>query len=253
MKKFISLILVLILTAGLFVGCSSEVPAPTESSVKATETPTESPTEPPTEAKTVSDCISMYEEGSYVNGYDNKTYEYAMPILSIDGEAAEQFNKTIKEKYDSCINDFNTYANFDGSTYYDGYSSTEYIANINDDVLSLVVVFHTTFVDTIDYININIYTGEELSDEQLLDAISLNFEDIKAKVKSSIENYYVEQYGSEFTYSSGNADMLSKTLSDDNIDATHFYLGENKELYAIFDIYYAIQGGQNTATTQIVM
>lgn len=255
MKRFISLVLVLLLTVTLFVGCSDD-DSDSNTSKNKTSHKTQKPQdiETPPEAQEIEDVVEIYKEGSYHNAVSNQTCNYAMPLLTIESDDAEAFNKKMKDIYDSSLVDFENYANFEFGTgeRYEGVNSIEYVVNLNDSILSLVVISHSTFMDEFYCINIILETGEEVTDDMLLQELSLDAEEIRINTKLAIKDYYEYTYGFEFTYSESNKDMLNKTLADKNIMGTRFYLGENKALYGIFDVYAAVQSGHNSATTKIL-
>ncbi len=96
MKRFISLVLVLLLTVTLFVGCSDD-DSDSNTSKNKTSHKTQKPQdiETPPEAQEIEDVVEIYKEGSYHNAVSNQTCNYAMPLLTIESDDAEAFNKRI--------------------------------------------------------------------------------------------------------------------------------------------------------------
>ena len=205
----------------------------------------------PDDVMLADEFIDIYRSGSYTCVMDDKSYEYTMPILNIDTPYADEINnRYIEEVYTTALERMELFENE-----LMGYSglSVDYKVYLNGNVLSLVVETHSAFLDNYYCVNADIYSGKEIKDEELLNSLSLNFDDIKDEIKTTIEDYYVENYGADFTYSEENKSSFEQTMLVDDIKNFRFFLSEDNKLCIIFTVYYAIQTGYNVAVAEIIL
>ena len=89
-------------------------------------------------------------------------------------------------------------------------------------------------------------TGEKLDNSAVLTAAGTTGEQIKSHTKAAIDSYYADKYGSNVGSKS-----YSKTMSDDNISAARYYLGDGNSLCAAFDVFFEAGVGVTEGTAKI--
>ena len=202
----------------------------------------------PDDVMIAEELLELYSKVSFLSKTDGKVYYNTMMLLNMSSPDALAFNNSMKKVYDSALESFDIYQI---AEFHDGVHTVDYKAEINGRILSLVVDTHSPFLDNYYRINIDIYSLKEVSDAQLLNTLGMTYEGVKDKVKTAVENHYVDTYGADFTYSDGNKSAFEYTLSDENLENVKFYLSEDNKLCAMFTMYFAIQTGYNQAVTEI--
>ncbi len=186
----------------------------------------------------LSDVLSeaFSTEGAYAdelgNGYN---YSYHVPMLLIDSPDARRINKEMETLLMDCIDQEMENMDMQCSL---TVPQCGYSAYLNGDALSIVLFIHSDF-EYSEYAcyNIDVRTGKELSNEELLSLSGHKYEDFLAIQKAALKRGFESLYGSDDGGSLYN-DMLSLTLSEDNITLDcPVYLGSDCELRLIGKIY----------------
>lgn len=237
----------------VFAGCSGSASSGTSSepsAQSATDQATVAATEAPVEETTVplstnpEDYLTMFDEGSYYNKLLYKDCEYKMPLIKLDSSDAKTINSELEEVYKQCQNDIELYKN---QEFHDGTQTVSYTAALNGSVLSLCVERkYPMSVRKYNVANIDVLTGEKLDNSAVLTAAGTTGEQVKSQTKAAIDSYYADKYGSNVGSKS-----YSKTMSDDNIAAARYYLGDGNSLCAAFDVFFEAGVGVTEGTAKI--
>lgn len=185
-------------------------------------------------------CYTVHEA-------DGEEGSYKMPFINIDSEDADNINKEINTVMQSHIEKV-TENKIEGMWY----KKYDYISNINDDILTVVLMYGDEYDYGIEIVyNIDIYTGKQLTNEEMLSLNNINAEDIDLKVvydKMFLEVFdfsipiFLKDEFIENKEIDGNKDFANlvnynykafseyydgKTLKD-----TKYYFGANNNIYA---------------------
>lgn len=168
-----------------------------------------------------------------------------MPQLSMSSADAKAINDDIHNKYQSL---FDAMAGFKDGT---AVSRTDYVACLNDNILSIVI--ETRTVDSpssgFNVYNINVETGQRLSTD---DVIALSNIDTK-KAQSSVKAAITAEYDKLKKASSQNNEAVAtaekKSLTDENLAKTVYYFDKSRKLTAIFN-FYQIAGAESTGVVK---
>lgn len=164
------------------------------------------------------------------------------PYLNINSKYAEEINNEIKTLVEKGL---------DGQAPDMAYT-TDYQYYINDEIISLKFSWQMEGEQTTSKIyNINKFTGEKVSNAEILKQANID--------EVTLNNKLVESYKIARPLESieGNGDNLVKecyqkdldTLSNGNIKA--MYLGENNELWVLFDVNYIAGAGLREAILNV--
>ena len=228
---------------------ATAVPAPSETVQAATDAPTELTTVEET-AKTVEELIVLYDSGSYHNDLLKKDCTYEMPLLNLTTPDAVSFNTEMTEIYDTCNSQIQEYQT---APYADGVYEVHYTAAVNGQLLSRCVerrLSHSIFKYNV--INIDIPSGAKVADDAVLAAAGTSADAVTEKTRSAVDAHYNDRFG-EAVERSDYKPLHEKTLSDENIAKTRYYLGEGNSLYGAFTIYYPVMAGESEGTAQIAL
>lgn len=243
MKKIICLILSL---AALLCACSAKEPeettlpqpketvhygpAPTEPEV--TEAPTEEPVQAQVEVKDV------FTDKAVMLDFD-ETYYYHIPSIHIPGVNTDAVNQQMYHELYSFIDQY-VYQNPD----YPYLGDMGYLWAVGNGIVSVVteaVVGPDSSPNPIYVIyNVDIETGEQVSNEALVASFGLDTETYRAQIKAALERTYVDlyadyhaQYPDDPVYQM----QYDNTISEDNINNVLPYIDVSGRLCVVADIY----------------
>ncbi len=210
----------------LFGGCTADiVPSPSETNTDACSVAL---------TDVLTDKISS--EGVYSDDIGNiYNYSYHMPELLIESDDAGKINRSIEDFMMSDINQ-----ELEGME--DGVSlmmpQCGYGAYLNGNVLSLVLFMHTDF-EYSEYVcfNIDVSTGKELSNAELLTLKGWDSEKFLSAQKNTLERAFFILH-SDLDKDAADSEVYLNTVSEDNLSVEcPMYFGPDYELRFIGKIY----------------
>ncbi len=210
-------------------------------------------TEAPTEATqnltaedlvvTVRECQVNSPAGLLLTGEDygdeNAVVTCRMPALNEEfftSAAAEEINRKISERLSDTFDNYET-------NYASGYCPlrTDYIAVLNDNVLSIVIETRTSDTPNsyFEVFNVDIESQSELTRNEVVALAGLSINDANVRVTDEINRMF-DDLGSSQSY----ADTAkSNSLSKDNVDAFMYFFDDSRRLVAAYR-YYWIAGAE---------
>ena len=186
--------------------------------------------------------VSLSETFSYTDKTGN-VYNavYKIPKIDIDSEDAEAANEEINDKY---LNDFASANNEVAAHNSLTCDSLDYDSYQDDTILS-VLIRRVYFSHTVDYsvYNFNVKTGKKLSNEALCEAIGKSYESVMGTLESKLKYDYAGKY-STASLPKNHQENLEKTMSEDNLKASQFFLDSKGKLNAVCKEYTSIGTGE---------
>lgn len=169
----------------------------------------------------------IQKKESKLNSYDVDVY---IPYINIDNEIVEEYNKEI----DSFVEKTNQILETQGKN---SVYTVEYVANVKDDILSLMIRSNLKEGSSAQRVIIQTYNydlrnNKEITLEKMLKIENLDINQIQTKIKSEIE---IEQKKVEDLKSLGyniyNRDLTSESYKIQN---TKQYYLDNDTLYIVY-------------------
>lgn len=247
MKRYISIILCIMMIAALLCACTgvpvinipaqpAETDAPAPPAPAPTAAPTPDPTEAPTEAPTevpvgpLSSYIRTAKEKTI--DFSGQTYTMRLPEILIESADAQNANYEIMNKYGSIVNT---------DTGYIGVINLDYEAYLNDSILSVVITAKYDGGNTYGMaINFDVLTGSSLNNTVLCSYTGRDYSAVESKLLTELTKAYDERW----LNMRGNEKMRAKTFADENIKASELYLNENGSMMALVRTFAAVGGGE---------
>ena len=200
---------------------------------------TEKPTEPPTEPPKAEEYIKIYQEDTYYNKIRKDDFTYVMPLFAIESSDAEAINSELISAYEEALKSINAYIT---DPYNDGIYTVSYEAWINDNILSLCV--ERKLAVSVRYLvyNIDIYTGKRIENEEIAERYGTTFGDIFEDVRTAVDSAFTEKFKQ-------NSDSIlekyrQRTIADDNINKSILFIGEDNQLFVMYEWFMAVQAAQ---------
>ncbi|MBQ6154188.1 MAG: hypothetical protein IJJ15_10630 [Ruminococcus sp.] len=228
-------------------GMNSEVSLPAGSSSQAPSDNSATPTEDIVIVGSIDDYVYTKAEffapyyGSLKimgeEGYEGESAPNRLPMLRIDSDDAAAINTEIENTIED------QFTTLSSSEY--TYGRIDYVAFLNGSVLSLAIEFRSvdTPTSTFHIYNIDVKTGKKLSFDQVIALTGMSTDDAYDEVSAAIEDIY-----SNITTTDQWKDFLEeqkeKSLADENLHSTQFYLNENGNLTAGYR-YYGVAGAES--------
>lgn len=186
--------------------------------------------------------VGLSETFSYTDKTGN-VYNavYKIPKIDIDSEDAEAANEEINEKY---LNDFASANNEVAAHNSLTCDSLDYDSYQDETILS-VLIRRVYFSHTVDYsvYNFNVKTGKLLSNEELCEAIGTSYEKTMAMLQSKLKYDYAGKYATASRPKNYEED-LEKTMSEENLKASQFFLDSKGKLNAVCKEYTSVGTGE---------
>lgn len=153
--------------------------------------------------------------------YDSNksTNNYLIPYLNIKNNEVAKLNKKLQEA------DLKKY------------SSTNYIYSINGDILSILYTKNMNDKQDYEIYNFNLGTNKFMTGAEILNYVNEDINNLNNLIYTSIELYIRNKNYSHDEYIIYDALTISKYQERLAMDGILVYLGSNKELYVIVDIY----------------
>lgn len=159
-----------------------------------------------------------------------------LPVFNVDGEVAAEFNATTQSifanKADEVLSKSEKYTIY----------NVEYVAYLNENILSLVIKSTLKEGDTAQRIivqtyNYDIVTGKKLTLNEVLEAKGIELREVNKKIERQVEEANRQSEAiSEALIASGQTvykrDVNNAMYVTDNVN--HFFLGLDGEIYIVY-------------------
>lgn len=173
-------------------------------------------------------CSKIYSDLDWVYEYapqnNSVTSCYKLPHFNINSTDANKLNAEIDNTFAEMVTDISDV------------ESIEYDKNINGNILSLCIKISMTYNDVVEYItkNIDISTGNEVSNRDLITMANISEEDLLQSVRNTILQRLNEHLSQVSVSYEQAEDMLKSALSEFcyNIDKP-MYINSAKHLVVI--------------------
>lgn len=179
----------------------------------------------------------IYEDGVIFK------YEFNIPQININSNDVKQINKEILDKYETILANVyeNQYIDFSAE-------ALDYEYYINDDILSLVLNVYTEGgpIFGSEVYNINIVSGEKVTNAGLIECINITETELKNKLNSAIEN--LEMYTNKEIEEEFKEEQLNKTLElykEEVLDEIKMYINKKGNITVSIEVF-ATAGGEKT-------
>lgn len=163
---------------------------------------------------------------------------YKIPKINLAYDNIKEVNKEISEYGEQCL----AAMKLTGNEVEEG-GTLDYTYYENDNILSIVYEHESPFAanpDKYKVWNVDKYTGEVITNEQILAKKNIDAEDFKAEYKEKMGLYF-EEIHKEAKESAGETfynSQYEKTIDDTNADINNpMYLNENNEICMVSKIY----------------
>lgn len=200
--------------------------------------------------KIVADKDIVYSAFDVEEKKDAYEVNMHIPVININSELSNTFNQVTQTIFINKANEVLQKTDTSTKTIY----SIDYIANVNNDILSLVIRSTLKEGDSAQRVmvqtyNYNLSTNTEASLVDLMNIKMLNKDEVNDKIlrvvtKANEEDEVLKNMGYNQIYT---RDLTSDIYTVDNAGA--FFLGPNKELYIV----YAYGNSEFTSTMDIVL
>ena len=220
--KYFNIIPAALLIAAILTACGTDNNA-------ASKQPPASPSTTAAATTLPSDSASVKTAREESFGENSETV-FRFPALNFDSSDAKAINREISELYTPIFDAAKAAAKAGKAL---AYSSIDYNAYVNDDIISIVIADETTdHVFSYHVYNFNKTTGKRVDNAALIEYLQLDSDQTYADLKQSLQN----DYTSKFKYENFKKDyyyQLEMTVGDDAIKESQLFLNGNGELYAI--------------------
>lgn len=178
-------------------------------------------------------------DGKIIN-YKYKDYNgnqvdvtYRIPRIVLEGTDAELANEKSEQIFNDKCKSADDMRNFKAWELQN--TKLDYECYINDNVLSVIILDKYPFNNYTEYTvyNFDVLSGKRLYNEDIANRLSLNYSKIKNVIIEEIQNYFNSlPHHSTFYY-----EQLEKSISEDNIENSSLYIGENGQIMVKYRIY----------------
>ena len=180
------------------------------------------------------------EHYEFIDDYNNKVnVTYRIPKIVINGNETNSVNKEILQKYEKqfiIAEELSEFKSWELSN-----TELDYKFYVNYDILSVLIYYKFPNNNYIEYsvYDLDIYSGEQLNNQEIADRLSLDYSKIKQFIVDEIKNAFSELDGHEEYF----INQYEQSISDENINYSSLYIGENNQLMAVYRIYWVAGAG----------
>ena len=195
------------------------------------------------------------EDEDLVYDYYNKTIHgntFKIPAINLDYENIENINEEIADLIEVELKKYER-----GQEPPEGaFSSSDYIWAINDNILSLVFFISGYHVDNYYVYNVDIYSGDNIENSEILEAAKIDSSDFAEKCSEAVEDYYEKYlYTEDAKEAAGNLYKNALINSTDEYNfspyRTKIYLNSYGELTIVAEIETIAGAGTNSIIVNI--
>ena len=225
--------ILILLPLCLLLGACDDGNSSIEPSVPETTAAAETTDGDDKDTSMLSECITVAREEKFTCTDKNKnTVEtvYRIPALSFKTPDALAINKEIEDKYEE---DFSAAKAASDKNKYTSYDSIDYKANLNDDIISIIIIAENSGHNlSYTVYNYNKTTGKRLDNKGLLNYLQRDYDQTMAQLKERLE----DDYTSKFKYENFPKDyyyQMELSVGDEAIAQSQLFLNEEADLYAV--------------------
>ncbi len=196
------------------------------------------------------DKIKLKDENEdIVYDYYNKKIagnEYKIPAINLDYDGIDEINDEIADLVEDDLKRIENVTELpEGSI-----AKTDYRWFQNKNILSLVFLVEGYHVNEYYVYNLDVYTGEEIDDEEILEAEKIDTDDFASMCSEAVEDYYDNYlYSKEIAESAGSVytQAKSESIDEDNfkLSKTNMFLDANGNVNIIAEITTIAGAGYN--------
>lgn len=187
------------------------------------------------DAKTVNYQYTDSEYGEQVD------VTYRLPKITLGSSDAETVNDEILQTYSEFFEHADELEDIKNN--YLKYTELDYDSYLNNNILSVVIHYEYGMNSLIDYsvYNFDTTTGNLISNQQLADKLSLDYDLIKEQITNEITKKFenIKENISSTDYENN----LKKSINQDNINDSRLYLSSDGQMMAIYRIYWVAGAG----------
>lgn len=204
-----------------------------ENSSKPPEVTTVPVTTKSADTAEVRDCVTVGREETYsVTDANKNTVEthYRLPVLTFDTADARAVNQEINNLY---AEEFDAAKQAADSGKYTAYSSIDYNAFVNDDIVTVIITAETSGHSLrYNVFNYNKKTSKRLDNAGLLEYLQRDYDQTFAQLKEALEDDYTSKFKAE-NFPDDYYYQLEETVGDEAVQKSQLYLNGEAELYAV--------------------
>ena len=195
------------------------------------------------------------EDKDLVYDYYNKKIagnEYRIPAINLDYSNIESINKEIANLVEKELKEIENVRELPEGAI----SRTDYRWYQNKNILSVVFFIEGYHVDDYYVYNIDVYTGEEITNKDLLAAEKIDEDEFPEMCSEAVEDYYETYlYSKDIAESAGTVydDAKRKSIDEDNfkVSKTDMFIGEDGKVYIIAKVTTIAGAGYNNFVINI--
>jgi len=189
------------------------------------------------------------EDEDIVYDYYNKKIagnEYKIPAINLDYGGIDEINDEIADLVEKDLKRIENVTELpEGSI-----SKTDYRWFQNKNILSLVFFVEGYHVDEYYVYNLDVYTGEEIDDEEILEAEKIDTDEFATMCSEAVEDYYDNYlYSKEIAESAGSVytQAKSESIDEDNfkLSKTSMFLDDSGKVNIVAEITTIAGAGYN--------
>jgi len=189
------------------------------------------------------------EDEDIVYDYYNKKIagnEYKIPAINLDYDGIDEINDEIADLVEKDLKRIENVTELpEGSI-----SKTDYRWFQNKNILSLVFFVEGYHVNEYYVYNLDVYTGEEIDDEEILEAEKIDIDEFATMCSEAVEDYYDNYlYSKEIAESAGSVytQAKSESIDEDNFELskTNMFLDANGNVNIVAEITTIAGAGYN--------
>lgn len=171
-------------------------------------------------------------------GHSEYNYQFNIPQINLDSDYVKKLNKNILEKYEDITDKISKEKHIDFN-----FEGLEYKCFKNDNILSLVMHIPTESSGWFEseVYNIDITTGQEISNDELLNACGITESKLRDYLESTVYDAYKDFDGSDpnikESFVKSQRDKTQKKYKDISINDIKLFINENSKLCAYLVVY----------------
>ena len=196
-------------------------------------------TEEPTESPKANDFIKIYTADTYYNKIRDDDVSYAMPLLNIYSSDADTINDELISVYEDALESIKALKADDP------YNADTYAVNykvwLNDNILSLCIERDFGISSGYLFYNIDILSGKRIGNEAIAEHYETTFNEMFENVRSAVNSAFAEKFRQ--LDSAELEKFRPQTTSDDNINQSVLFIGDNNQLYVMYEWFMSVQAG----------
>lgn len=163
---------------------------------------------------------------------NKKNYSFEIPYININSQYAKEINKEISDKYKNIDELIYNAENYPA----DCIVNISYNVYVNKNILSLIIVEYSGINNYYVY-NIDIYTGNKISNSQILLSKNISEESFLNKVEELCTKAVEKIYGNDKDYKKEKSESISYTIKNNKKLTIKMFLDKSNNINIIPTIY----------------